>query len=122
MNDKLNEEKRYMQVAKEMNLFMLAESAGVVYWKPEGLKLYENLKSFIRKHHEDAGYLEVKSPSIVLPSLFEQSGHMDKYKDNMFFLNASEASNYALRPMSCPNHILIYQSEKEATVNFPPYF
>ena len=87
MNDKLNEEKRYMQVAKEMNLFMLAESAGVVYWKPEGLKLYENLKSFIRKHHEEAGYLEVKSPSIVVPSLFEQSGHMDKYKDNMFFVN-----------------------------------
>lgn len=119
MNDKLNEEKRYMQVAKEMNLFMLAESAGVVYWKPEGLKLYENLKSFIRKHHEDAGYLEVKSPSIVVPSLFEQSGHMDKYKDNMFFLNASEASNYALRPMSCPNHILIYQSEKRSYRELP---
>lgn len=119
MNDKLNEEKRYMQVAKEMNLFMLAESAGVVYWKPEGLKLYENLKSFIRKHHEEAGYLEVKSPSIVVPSLFEQSGHMDKYKDNMFFLNSSEASNYALRPMSCPNHILIYQSEKRSYRELP---
>lgn len=119
MNDKLNEEKRYMQVAKEMNLFMLAESAGVVYWKPEGLKLYENLKSFIRKHHEDASYLEVKSPSIVVPSLFEQSGHMDKYKDNMFFLNSSEASNYALRPMSCPNHILIYQSEKRSYRELP---
>jgi len=119
MNDKLNEEKRYMKVAKEMNLFMLAESAGVVYWKPEGLKLYENLKSFIRKHHEDAGYLEVKSPSIVVPSLFEQSGHMDKYKDNMFFLNSSEASNYALRPMSCPNHILIYQSEKRSYRELP---
>lgn len=90
--------------------------------KPEGLKLYENLKSFIRKHHEDAGYLEVKSPSIVVPSLFEQSGHMDKYKDNMFFLNASEASNYALRPMSCPNHILIYQSEKRSYRELPLLF
>jgi len=115
----MNEEKRYMQVANEMNLFMLSESAGVVYWKPEGLKLYENLKSFIRKHHEDNGYLEVKSPSIVVANLFEQSGHMEKYKENMFFLNSSEASNYALRPMSCPNHILIYQSEKRSYKELP---
>lgn len=115
----MNEEKRYMQIANEMNLFMLAESAGVVYWKPEGLKLYENLKNFIRNHHENAGYLEVKSPSIVVPSLFEQSGHMEKYKDNMFFLNSSSESNYALRPMSCPNHILIYQSEKRSYRDLP---
>lgn len=115
----MNEEKRYMQVANEMNLFMIAESAGVVYWKPDGLKLYENLKSFIRKHHEDAGYLEVKSPSIVSPSLFEKSGHMEKYKDNMFLLNSSSESNYALRPMSCPNHILIYQSEKRSYRDLP---
>jgi threonyl-tRNA synthetase len=115
----MNEEKRYMQVANEMNLFMIAESAGVVYWKPDGLKLYENLKKFIRKHHEDAGYLEVKSPSIVSPSLFEKSGHMEKYKDNMFMLNSSSESNYALRPMSCPNHILIYQSEKRSYRDLP---
>lgn len=115
----MKEEKRYMQVANEMNLFMIAESAGVVYWKPDGLKLYENLKNFIRKHHEDAGYLEVKSPSIVSPSLFEQSGHMEKYKDNMFMLNSSSESNYALRPMSCPNHILIYQSEKRSYRDLP---
>ncbi len=115
----MSEEKRYMQIANEMNLFMIAESAGVVYWKPDGLKLYENLKNFIRKHHEDSGYLEVKSASIVVPSLFEQSGHMEKYKDNMFFLNSSDESNYALRPMSCPNHILIYQSEKRSYRELP---
>lgn len=116
----MNNDKRYMQVAKEMNLFMLSESAGVVYWKPEGLKLYENLKSFIRSHHEAAGYQEVKSPSIVVSSLFEQSGHMEKYKDNMFFLNSQEAEpGYALRPMSCPNHILLYQSEVRSYKDLP---
>lgn len=115
----MNEEKRYMQVANEMNLFMSAESAGVVYWKPEGLKLYENLKNFIRKHHEDNNYQEVRSPSIVVSNLFEKSGHMEKYKDNMFFLKSEEDSSYALRPMSCPNHILIYQSEKRSYRDLP---
>lgn len=115
----MKDEKRYMQVAQEMNLFMLGESAGVVYWKPEGLKLYENLKNFIRKHHEDNEYLEVKSPSIVVSNLFEKSGHMEKYKENMFFLKSEKESDYALRPMSCPNHILIYQSEKRSYKDLP---
>lgn len=115
----MKDEKRYMQVAQEMNLFMLAESAGVVYWKPEGLKLYENLKKFIRRHHEESDYQEVKSPSIIVSNLFEKSGHMEKYKENMFFLKSEKESDYALRPMSCPNHILIYQSEKRSYKELP---
>lgn len=109
--------KRYMQIAQEMNLIASGESAGVIYWKPEGLKLYENLKNFIRKHHEKRGYLEVKSPSIVSSQVFEKSGHMEKYKNNMFILNSED--DYALRPMSCPNHILIYQSDKQSYKNLP---
>lgn len=113
------EDKRYMQIASDLNLLALGDSAGVVYWKPAGLKLYENLKSFIRKHHEERGYLEVKSPSIVVDKLFEQSGHLEKYKHNMFILNSEEESSYVLRPMSCPNHILIYQSELRSYKNLP---
>jgi len=114
-----NEEKRYMQVAKDLNLLVLGNSAGVVYWKPAGLKLYENLKSFIRKHHEKRGYLEVRSPSIVSEDLFRQSGHLEKYQHNMFSLNGEEENNYVLRPMSCPNHIVIYQSELRSYKNLP---
>lgn len=113
-----NEVKRYMQIANEMNLLMSSKSAGVVYWKPEGLKLYENLKNFIRNIHEDMNYKEVKSPSIVSPELFEISGHADKYRDNMFIFG-NEESPYALRPMSCPNHILIYQSEVRSYKDLP---
>lgn len=113
------EDKRYMQVANDLNLLALGNSAGVVYWKPAGLKLYENLKCFIRQHHEKLGYLEVKSPSIVVDEVFEQSGHLEKYKHNMFVLNSQEQSNYVLRPMSCPNHILIYQSELRSYKNMP---
>lgn len=113
-----NEVKRYMQIANEMNLLMSSKSAGVVYWKPEGLKLYENLKNFIRNIHEEMNYKEVKSPSIVSPELFEISGHADKYRDNMFIFG-NEESPYALRPMSCPNHILIYQSEVRSYKDLP---
>lgn len=113
------EDKRYMQIASDLNLLALGDSAGVVYWKPAGLNLYENLKSFIRKHHEERGYLEVKSPSIVVDKLFEQSGHLEKYKHNMFILNSEEESSYVLRPMSCPNHILIYESELRSYKNLP---
>lgn len=115
-----NENKRYMQIANEMNLFFISNSAGVVYWKPEGLKLYENLKSFIREKHEKNRYLEVKSPSIVSSELFERSGHSAKYKHNMFSLSSeNNEDNYSLRPMSCPNHILIYQSENRSYKNLP---
>jgi threonyl-tRNA synthetase len=113
------ENKRYMQVANDLNLLAIGNSAGVIYWKPEGLKLYENLKSFIRKHHEKRGYLEVKSPSIVVDELFEKSGHLEKYKENMFILNSQEEHNYVLRPMSCPNHIVIYESELRSYRNLP---
>lgn len=106
------EEKRYMQAAQDLNLLCIGKSAGVVYWKPSGLKLYENLKNFIRLHHEKRGYQEVRSPSLVASEVFEQSGHSDKYKENMFFIAGED--NYALRPMSCPNHILIYQSERRS--------
>ncbi len=111
------EEKRYMDAAAQMNLIHLGKSAGVVYWKPAGLKLYENLKNFIRKHHENNGYLEVKSPSIVNCSVFEKSGHSDKYAHNMFFVNSEDG--YALRPMSCPNHIEIYASEMRSYKDLP---
>ena len=120
MKKEINEEKRYMDVAKEMNLFFNdPQSAGVVFWKPNGLKLYENLRAFIRDQHQRRGYQEVKSPSIVSPLLFDRSGHMSKYKENMFFLNNSQDAEYALRPMSCPNHILIYNSEMRSYKDLP---
>lgn len=108
---------RYMDVANKLNLIFLGESAGVVYWKPNGLKLYENLKSFIREHHQKRGYLEVKSPSLVSNELFIRSGHNEKYKENMFFIEGM--NNYSLRPMSCPNHILLYSSEKRSYKELP---
>lgn len=97
---------RYMDIVKKMELAIQGPAAGSLIWKPKGAKLYENLRNFILKEHLNSGYLQVKSPSLVDKSLFERSGHSIKYQDNIFYIN-----DLALRPMSCPNHIALYESE-----------
>lgn len=119
---------RYMDVARRMDLLHVGPFAGVMYWQPAGLKLYEKLRSYIRSVHEEAGYLEVKSPSLVGVSAFAQSGHLEKYRDAMFLLPNEEApaagdadapSGYAMRPMSCPNHIELYASRRRSYRELP---
>jgi threonyl-tRNA synthetase len=118
---------RYMEAAARMGLIHAGAFAGVVYWQPPGLRLYEKLRSYIRRHHEDAGYQEVKSPSLVGLSAFSQSGHVANYLQNMFVANqvpgdGMELSGYALRPMSCPNHIELYGSVRRSYRELPVKF
>lgn len=109
-----------------MQLIHLGESAGVVYWQPAGLRLYEKLRSFIRDVHARHGYQEVKTPALVGLPVFEKSGHLGKYRENMFLANqandlekAPDLNEYALRPMSCPNHIELYRSARRSYRELP---
>lgn len=120
------DEPRYLDVARKMQLLHLGDSAGVVYWKPAGLRLYEKLRSYIREVHVRHGYQEVKTPALVGLPVFERSGHLGKYRENMFFANqanspgqAPDLQMYALRPMSCPNHIELYQSSRRSYRELP---
>ncbi|MGJ7512666.1 aminoacyl--tRNA ligase-related protein [Variovorax sp. GT1P44] len=118
---------RYLDVAQRMQLLHVGEGAGVVYWQPAGLRLYENLRSYIRAKHRAARYLEVKSPSLVAVDVFERSGHLEKYRGNMFLASVdgehgSEAGGYALRPMSCPNHIVLFESMRRSYRELPLRF
>lgn len=120
------EQPRYVDTAKRMELIHLGESAGVVYWKPAGLRLYEKLRSFVRTIHQRHGYLEVKTPILVGLPVFEKSGHLGKYRENMFLANqendlerSPDLGLYALRPMSCPNHIEMYASELRSYRDLP---
>lgn len=107
----------YLSVAKKMKLFILNQDlAGCYYWLPNGKKLYNNLSNFIRNEHEDKGYEEVKSPNLSPNHLFDKSGHNEKYDDLIFKIKDSD---YALRPMSCPNHIFMYQSELRSYKDLP---
>lgn len=121
-----HEQPRYLDAAKRMKLLHLGDSAGVVYWQPAGLRLYEKLRSFIREVHERHGYQEVKTPALVGLPVFERSGHLGKYRENMFLANqandlehAPDMGQYALRPMSCPNHIELYQAERRSYRELP---
>lgn len=114
-------QERYMDVAQRMELLHVGPYAGVVYWQPAGLKMYEKLRKYIRGVHADAGYLEVKSPSLVGMEAFAKSGHLEKYREAMFLLaDEKDASGgYALRPMSCPNHIELYESKRRSHRELP---
>lgn len=128
MNDQ-----RYLDIASRMQLIHLGQSAGVVYWQPAGLRLYENLRAYIRGIHAQHGYQEVKSPALVHLQEFARSGHLAKYRDGMFLANqangahadkdneppASELHGYALRPMSCPNHVELYASARRSYRELP---
>lgn len=110
------QKQRYMQAASALNLFALGDAAGVVYWKPAGYRLYDSLKKLSGDAHAKRGYQEIKSPCLAPVELFKRSGHFDKYSEAMMFVDDSEA---ALRPMSCPNHILVYRSERRSYRQLP---
>lgn len=109
-----NENVRYLDIVKKMDLVVAGPSSGSLLWKPAGAALYENLRQFILDEHINYGYSQVKSPSLVDSSLFDRSGHSLKYKENMFFVG-----DMALRPMSCPNHIAIYESSQFSFRDLP---
>lgn len=112
-------EQRYMDVARRMNLLALGPAPGAVFWKPKGSALYENLRQFILSKHKEHNYSQVKSPQLVNVDLFNNSGHSEKYSDNMFVF---KEDGIALRPMSCPNHIVLYQSSLNSWRDLPVKF
>jgi threonyl-tRNA synthetase len=116
VNQQDSNEQRYMDVARRMNLLALGPAPGAVFWKPKGSALYENLRQFILKKHKEHDYYQVKSPQLVNVDLFNNSGHSDKYSDNMFVF---KEEGIALRPMSCPNHIVLYQSSLNSYRDLP---
>lgn len=106
----------YLKIANELNLFVSSNNPGSVLFKPNGAYIYEQLRNYILKKHKKYFYKQVQSPCLIKSVLLEQSGHMDKYEENIFKLKEED---YCLRPMSCPNHIEIYMSENRSYNNLP---
>jgi threonyl-tRNA synthetase len=100
----------HRKIGKQLNLFHMDEaSPGMVFWHPNGWRVWQTVEQYMRRVYQDNGYQEVKAPMILDRSLWEISGHWDNYKDSMFFTE-SEKRDYALKPMNCPGHLLIYKS------------
>ncbi len=103
------EKRDHRRLGRELDLFHIDDHApGLVFWHPKGWTVWQRVEQYMRQVYRDNGYLEVKGPQIIDKSLWEKTGHWDKYRENMF-TTESEKRDYALKPMNCPGHILIFK-------------
>jgi threonyl-tRNA synthetase len=103
------EKRDHRKLGRELDLFHLDEhSPGTVFWHPKGWTIWQEVEQYMRRVYRDNGYLEVKGPQILDQALWEKTGHWQKYRENMF-TTESEKRDYALKPMNCPGHILIFK-------------
>ena len=103
------EKRDHRRLGRELDLFHVDDHApGVVFWHPKGWTVWQQVEQYMRRVYQDNGYQEVKGPQILDKTLWEKTGHWDKYRENMF-TTESEKRDYALKPMNCPGHILIYK-------------
>ncbi len=103
------EKRDHRKLGRELDLFHIDEHApGLVFWHPKGWTVWQTIEQYMRQVYRDNGYQEVKGPQIIDKSLWEKTGHWDKYRNNMF-TTESEKRDYALKPMNCPGHILIFK-------------
>lgn len=121
----LEEAKRrdHRKIGKELELFFFDKTApGMPYWLPKGLKMFNTLIDFWRKEHEARGYQEFSAPQLNSSVLWKTSGHWDHYKDDMFVLKDADGTEQALKPMSCPNAIKVYQTKMRSYKDLPLRF
>ncbi|MEO7129708.1 MAG: threonine--tRNA ligase [Rhodoferax sp.] len=103
------EKRDHRKLGRELDLFHLDDHApGLVFWHPKGWALWQGVEQYMRRVYQDNGYQEVKAPQLLDKGLWEKTGHWDKYRENMF-TTESEKREYALKPMNCPGHILIFK-------------
>ena len=102
------EKRDHRKLGRELDLFHIDEySPGTVFWHPKGWTVWQEVEQYMRRVYRDNGYFEVKGPQILDKTLWEKTGHWDKYRENMFTTD-SEKREYALKPMNCPGHIIIF--------------
>jgi threonyl-tRNA synthetase len=102
------EKRDHRRLGTQLDLFHLQEEApGLVFWHPKGWVLWQQIEQYMRRVYRDNGYQEVRAPQILDRRLWEHTGHWQNFRESMF-VTSSENRDYALKPMNCPGHILIY--------------
>ncbi len=113
------EKRDHRKLGRELDLFHIDDHApGLVFWHPKGWTLWQCVEQYMRQVYRDNGYLEVKGPQVIDKSLWEKTGHWDKYRENMF-VTESEKRDYALKPMNCPGHLLIFKQGLKSYRDLP---
>ena len=113
------EKRDHRRLGKELDLYHIDDVApGVVFWHPKGWAVWQAVEQYMRQVYRDTGYQEVKGPQILDRGLWEKTGHWQNYRDNMF-TTESEKRDYALKPMNCPGHVLIFKSDLRSYRDLP---
>ncbi|WP_150002761.1 threonine--tRNA ligase [Iodidimonas gelatinilytica] len=113
------EKRDHRRLGKDMQLFHFQEeAAGMAFWHPKGWAVYRALEDYIRRKLDKAGYKEIKTPQIVDRSLWEKSGHWDKFAEHMYALT-SEERDLAVKPMNCPCHVQVFNQHLHSYRDLP---
>jgi threonyl-tRNA synthetase len=104
------EKRDHRRIGKELDLFHLQEEApGAVFWHPKGWTVFQALIGYMRERQRAAGYEEVSAPELMDVSLWQQSGHLEKFGENMYLTKTPDERLYAIKPMNCPGHVQIFK-------------
>jgi threonyl-tRNA synthetase len=120
------EKRDHRRIGRELDLFHLQEEApGAVFWHPKGWTVFQTLIAYMRERQGAAGYEEVNAPELMDATLWQQSGHMEKFGESMYLTKTPDERLYAIKPMNCPGHVQIFKhglrSYRELPVRFAEF-
>ncbi len=114
------EKRDHKKLGRELGLYMFHETApGMPYWLPKGLIVYRELENYWRKEHARLGYQEIMSPLVNKAELWKMSGHWDHYQDDMFIADMGEGEIHGIKPMNCPNAMIVFKSMQISYKDLP---
>ena len=114
------EKRDHRKLGKEMDLFHFQEEApGAVFWHAKGWKLFQSLINYMRKRQDQSGYIETNTPDLLDKSLWEASGHWEKFGESMFTTEAKEEKVFAIKPMNCPGAVEVYKQGLKSYRDLP---
>jgi threonyl-tRNA synthetase len=116
------EKRDHRKLGREMDLFHLQEEGpGAVFWHPKGWTLFQAMIGYMREKQNRAGYQEVSTPEVLDRSLWEKSGHLEKFGENMYLTQTPDERVYALKPMNCPGHVQVFKQGIKSYRDLPTY-
>ena len=116
------EKRDHRRLGKEMGLFHLQEEGpGAVFWHPKGWTMFQQMIEYMRKRQNLAGYQEVNTPEILDRTLWEKSGHLEKFGENMYLTQTPDERVYAIKPMNCPGHVQVFKQGIKSYRDLPLY-
>jgi threonyl-tRNA synthetase len=116
------EKRDHRRLGREMDLFHLQEEGpGAVFWHPKGWTMFQRMIDYMRRKQIEAGYQEVNTPEILDRSLWERSGHLEKFGENMYLTQTPDDRVYAIKPMNCPGHVQIFRQGIKSYRDLPLY-